>query len=157
MKKAKTVIKLGQQRNTCFAIMPFSAKMDSLYKKVLKKAAKECDLEPKRADEVYGSRAIMSDIWSAMRSARVVIAELTGKNPNVLYELGLAHAAGKPVIIVTADINDVPFDLKHIRCIVYDKDKPDWGERLEKDIIKTIRQVLKGKSIKAVLEDISVK
>jgi len=55
---------------------------------------------------------IMQQIWVYILNARVLIAELTGKNPNVFYELGLAHAQGKDVILLTQSINDVPFDLR---------------------------------------------
>ena len=47
--------------------------------------------------------------------------DLTGKNPNVLYELGLCHGNNREVILLTQSIDDVPFDLQHWRCIVYDQ------------------------------------
>jgi hypothetical protein len=49
-----------------------------------------------------------------------LIAELTGKNANVFYELGLAHAMQKNVILITQRLEDVPFDLRHYRCLVYE-------------------------------------
>ncbi len=70
------------------------------------------------------------------------IAELTGRNANVLYELGLAHALGKPFVIITNSMDDVPFDLKDLRCIVYDKDHPKWGESLTKSVTRTMKSVL---------------
>jgi hypothetical protein len=64
------------------------------------------------------------------RSACSVVAELTTKNPNVFYELGLAHALEKPVVLVSSNEGDVPFDLKHIRVIYYDLTDPFWGQKL---------------------------
>ncbi len=52
--------------------------------------------------------------------AKYIIADLTGRNPNVFYELGIAHALNKKSNPLTQDLTDVPFDLKHIRCIVYE-------------------------------------
>ena len=61
-------------------------------------------------------------------------ADLSGKNPNVFYELGLAHAIGKPVVMVAATIDDVPFDLRGLRTILYDKENEAWGEELRERI-----------------------
>ena len=54
----------------------------------------------------------MAHVWRFTRQSLVVLGDVTGKNPNVFYELGLAHASGKPVVIVTNSLEDVPFDLK---------------------------------------------
>jgi hypothetical protein len=62
----------------------------------------------------------MSDIWAAICAARIVIADCTGRNPNVFYEIGIAHAVGKPVVLITQDVNDIPFDISHIRYIIYE-------------------------------------
>lgn len=72
----------------------------------------------------------------------MVLADVTGKNPNVFYELGLAHAAGKPAVIVTNDLRDVPFDLQGLRIIEYDKDHENWGAVLQKNITEALRATL---------------
>ena len=84
----------------------------------------------------------MRDIWNGIHSSKIIIAELTGRNPNVLYELGLCHALGKPVIIITQAMEDVPFDLKSLRCIVYNTSDPDWAKKLKNNLIKTLKRVL---------------
>ena len=61
----------------------------------------------------------MEDIWKRICGARVVIADCTGRSPNVFYEIGLAHAIGAPVILITQRKADVPFDLRHNRYIEY--------------------------------------
>ena len=63
--------------------------------------------------------AIVEDIWESINRARILIADLTGKNPNVFYEVGIAHTVGKEVILTTQNIDDVPFDLRHLRHIQY--------------------------------------
>lgn len=144
-KQINTVtVDLGQLTNTCFVIMPFKPTFDRVYEAVFKQAIRECRLEPKRADEIHGPKRIMSDIWDGLKSSRLVIAELTEKNTNVFYELGLAHALGKPVIIVTSNLDGIPFDLEGIRCIVYEKDHPDWGAQLKESLVNTICSILES-------------
>ncbi|KKK66434.1 hypothetical protein LCGC14_2964150, partial [marine sediment metagenome] len=63
---------------------------------------------------------IMADIWSAIYHSRLVVADCTNRNANVFYEIGLAHAIGRPVILTTQKLKDVPFDLRQIRCIEYE-------------------------------------
>lgn len=63
---------------------------------------------------------IIEEIWTAIVSAILIIADCSGRNPNVFYEIGLAHAIGKPVILITRDEEDVPFDLHHRQYIRYD-------------------------------------
>ncbi len=68
----------------------------------------------------------------------MLIAELTSRNPNVYYELGLAHALRKPVVLVCSNEEDVPFDLKHIRVIYYEMHDPFWGEKLIDKVAENI-------------------
>jgi hypothetical protein len=72
----------------------------------------------------------------------VLIAELTTKNPNVLYELGLAHALEKPVVLIASNEDDVPFDLRHIRVIIYDQSDPFWGPKLIDKIADNITSAI---------------
>jgi len=108
----------------------------------LKNAVKSCDLRCIRADDIYGVSGIMQSIWEAINSSRVIIAEMTDRNPNVFYELGIAHTLGKPVIMITQSIDDVPFDLKHLRCIEYEY-KPHAIKSFTDALIKTLNNVLR--------------
>jgi hypothetical protein len=67
---------------------------------------------------------------------------VTGKNPNVNYELGLCHALGVPTVLITQTIADVPFDYRHRRCIEYRPTSSTWAEKLATDLQYTIRAVL---------------
>lgn len=127
---------------TCFVISPFGEPFDEYYEKIYKPAIEKVDLQAVRADEVYGTGAIIEDIFDQIGSARMVICEATGKNPNVNYELGVAHALQKPAIIVTQSIADVPFDYRHLRVITYDQKKVHWADELQAAILKTILAVL---------------
>lgn len=126
----------------CFVLMPFEDPFTSYYEKILKPTIEKCGLLALRADDVYGTRTIMSDIWRSIKNADLLIADLTFRNPNVLYELGLSHAINKKVIIITQNINDIPFDLKSFRCIIYDTKDPEWANKLALSLDITIKSAL---------------
>lgn len=129
-------------KGECFVMMPFKSPFDLYYEGIFKPAIKATELEPIRADDLFRPSVIVSDLWDMIQRAKVLLAELTTKNPNVFYELGLAHAIGKPVILVSETMDDVPFDLQQLRVILYDKDDPMWGEKLGKNITASINETL---------------
>jgi len=114
----KRTVKTVRQ-NQCFVLMPFREEYEEVYQDIIKPLLEELAYHCLRADEIYGSTAIIQDIWENIQIAGLIIADMTGKNPNVFYELGLGHAIGKNVILITQSVEDVPFDLRHLRCIVY--------------------------------------
>jgi chromatin remodeling complex protein RSC6 len=143
---AKTVArkKASSKREICFTIMPFGGWFDSYYQEIYCPAIENCNLEPKRADDLYRPSNIVQDIWSLTRKAKIILADLTNKNANVFYELGLAHSLAKPAILITENIEDIPFDLRSLRIIEYDKNVPDWGVVLMKSIEKAINETLQS-------------
>ena len=89
-------INVKELKNNCFVIMPFSSLFNIEYERVIKPAIEECGLRCVRGDEIFSMPHILEDIWKSIRECRLVIAELTSQNANVFYELGIAHAIGKP-------------------------------------------------------------
>jgi hypothetical protein len=130
------------ETDICFVIMPFGSWFDYYYETVYVSAIKSTGLVPRRADDLYRPSAIVHDIWTLTQQAKIILADLSGKNPNVFYELGLAHALTKPAILITESMDDVPFDLRSLRVIVYDKNEPNWGEVLKKKIETAINEIL---------------
>jgi len=131
--------------DTCFVVMPFAEPIGGYYDDLYKPAIEKAKLNAERADsDIYGTGQIVGQIWKGINSARVLIAELTGRNANVLYELGLAHALHKPVVLICSKANeeDVPFDLRHVRVVYYDKDDPFWGTKLIEKVAEKILSVL---------------
>lgn len=120
--------------DTCFILMPFGSWFDRYFKEIYVPATKDAGFEPLRADGLFNTGAVMEQIWTQIRKAKVLLADLTGKNPNVFYELGLAHALKKPVVFVAGDIEDVPFDVRHLRVVIFDIREPNWAEQLKRDI-----------------------
>jgi hypothetical protein len=95
--KAVTV----ESTQTCFVMMPFANPLGGYYASLYAPAIKKAGLTPVRADaDIFGTGKIMDQIWAGINNARVLVAELSGKNRNVLYELGIAHALKKPVVLV---------------------------------------------------------
>ena len=129
--------------DTCFVMMPFGAWFDRYYQDIYVPAIKEAGFEPVRADELFTTGSVVEQIWEQIQKAKVLLADLTGKNANVFYELGLAHAAKKPVVFTSAQVEDVPFDLRHLRVIIYDIREPEWAPRLRKSISDYLRNAMK--------------
>jgi hypothetical protein len=99
--------------------MPFTEMLNPIYESIIKPVLKDLKYTALRADEIFTSKPIIDDIWTNIKKAKFLIADLTDRNPNVFYELGLAHALAKEVILLTQNLNDIPFDLRHYRIIVY--------------------------------------
>lgn len=131
--------------DTCFVMMPFLDPIGGYYKSIYESAISKSGLRPVRADDdIFATGKIIDQVWSGITAAKVLVAELTGRNPNVFYELGLAHALNKPVVLVSSNQADVPFDLQHIRVIYYDMRDPFWGEKLIAKVSENIVSALKN-------------
>lgn len=128
-------------RPVCFVIMPFNEPFNEYYEKILVPAIKSAMLEPIRADQIYNTGPVINDMISQIRDAEIIIADVTGRNPNVNYELGLAHAFERPVIIISQSSDDIPFDYRHHRVITYDTKRVKWDDELAGKITKTIELV----------------
>ena len=130
------------ENDLCFVLMPFKAPFTGYYDKIIKVAVAEVGLKSLRGDEIYGTNPIMRDIWDSIWKARVVVADVTDKNANVNYELGMCHTLEIPTILITKRIEDVPFDYRHRRCITYNTENAGWEDKLREDLKKTISAAL---------------
>jgi hypothetical protein len=139
-------LKFRVKKNHCFYLGPFSEPFNTIYKDHIINIVQATSMTLSRADEVFGTQPIVNDIWEGINEAALIIADVTGRNPNVMYEIGMAHTIGKPVIIITQDINDVPFDLKHYRCIIYNY-TPRGCKELEDKLKATISIVRKRRDL----------
>jgi hypothetical protein len=112
--------------NLCFILMPFKPAFDRIYKDNIKPIVWSCGFKCLRADDIYTPTPILEDIWICICKCKVIIADVTGRNANVFYEIGIAHTVGKPVIIITQDNEDIPFDIKQYRYFQYTDDNAGW-------------------------------
>lgn len=106
----------------CFVMMPFSKRFDEVYRLLIAPVAMDNGLTVLRADEMAGPGFIMEQIRTAVQQSRLCIADLTGSNPNVLYEVGYAQATGKPLVLLAEEASQLPFDIAHQRVILYGSD-----------------------------------
>jgi hypothetical protein len=137
---ADIAVKAGE---TCFVMQPFAPPHGDYYEKIFKPAIEKTGLQSVRADaEIFGAGKIIDQVWRGINAAKVLVAELTTRNPNVFYELGLAHALNKPVVLISSNEADVPFDLQHIRVIYYDVSDPFWGSKLIEKVAENILSAL---------------
>ena len=95
-----------------------------------------------RADEIFTPTSIIEDIRQNIRNAQFLIADLTEKNPNVLYELGFAHGIEKNVILIARKMEDVPFDLRHLRIAKYE-DNASGLQKLRNSLQSMIPNLMK--------------
>lgn len=109
-----------RQLPEAFVIMQFGQPFDDLYSDVIVPACTSLGFEARRGDDIYSPGVILQDIVTGLVRATVVVAEITPVNANVFYELGYAHALGKPTILLAQRGATLPFDVSGYRCIFYD-------------------------------------
>lgn len=131
----------------CFVIMPFAKDLDSIYHDIIKPSVESIGMVCRRSDEIRSNNAIVRDIWKSICEARLIIADLTHANPNVFYELGIAHTVGKQTILLSQESEkEFPFDVMHLRRIVYEN-TASGGQKLTKELKSTIETILKPTQI----------
>lgn len=134
-------LRRSQFQTDIFMIMPFRERFDGVYNEVIRPLAAQLNLTIKRGDDFSSVQGvIMDEVWAAMNACKLVIAETSELNANVYYELGIAHTLGKPVILLTQtqDVQDLPFDIRHLRFLVYHdsiEGSADLKKRLRQNII----------------------
>lgn len=118
-----------------FVLMPFDDAFDDIYRLGIQAVASECDVVAERVDEQSFSETILERIYRQIEAADFIIADMTGRNPNVFYEVGYAHARDKLCTLLTQTAEDIPFDLKHHRHIVYGNSISTLKKKLTAEII----------------------
>ena len=110
----------------CFVIMPFRAELNYFYLYLQQYLQNKHGVHVERGDDRILTKPILEKVRDQILQANVIIADITHRNPNVFYELGLAHAAETPVILITQDpVEDAPVDVRHLEFIVYDLARHD--------------------------------
>jgi hypothetical protein len=139
----------------CFLVMPFSLEWSDEVYRILVGACKAAGVQAMRGDDLFTPTDILDDIWQAINAADFVIADITGRNPNVLYELGLAHALAKPVLILSRNAQDIPIDLSTRRVILYGHTEREWSAELTRKAAKAITDILNTYGLPAKARDLS--
>ena len=123
------------------AMMPFNSKFTAVYNSICL-AAEGVNLRCRRADNIWENPAIIQDVVTLIDRSQVVICDCTERNPNVFYEIGIAHTLGREVILITQNEDDVPFDLRHLRYILYN-DTDEGLIALTEDLKKRMCAILR--------------
>ena len=134
---------MKQENNLVSVMMPFSSDFNPVYS-TLQSIVNQEGFECKRADDFWEDCVILQDIVTLIARARFIIYDLSGRNANVFYELGIAHTLGKEVILIAQSLDDVPFDIQHLRCIRYLNNK-EGLTKLSHDVSSRIRSLLDNK------------
>ena len=130
----------NRQKPYAFIAMPFSTVPEDAWESI-RTSVSGSGLDAIRADEDMSAGRIVDQVFHAIQYATVVIADLTGSNANVFYELGLAHALDKTVIQLIGDTDTIPFDVAGIRTIRYSRaNLAELQSRLEAAIAEALRQ-----------------
>ncbi len=113
--------KVITEKSIAFVVMQFTQEFDELYDEVIKPVCEEFNLLCVRADDIYNSGPILSDIINSIQKSSLIIADITPDNPNVFYEVGFAHGTNKATILLSDRKREkLPFDVSGMRTIFYD-------------------------------------
>ena len=143
-----------KSKGVCFVIAPIGAenseirhRSERVFEDVIKPAAKRCGYAPLHAMDISEPGLITKSIIGLVVRSPLVVADLTGGNPNVFYELALRHGAGMPVIQIIAKDEEIPFDLKDARTVRYDIDIVSSRNQAIDKIVKQIKEIEKNPNL----------
>lgn len=113
-------VQVDTPRSAMFCAMPFDGAFDDVYRYAMGGAANQNSLAARRVDKNEFIGNVVEKVNSLIQSAVVVVADMSGSNPNVMFEVGLAEGARVPVIpICSTPLGDLPFDVKQQNTIEY--------------------------------------
>ena len=131
---------------SCFVISPIGEqgsdtrkRADQVLKYVIKPAVKECGYTAKRADEIGQPGIITNQIIQRVIDDDLIVADLTGGNPNVFYELAIRHTIKKPIVQIIKKDETIPFDVDDFRTVRFDLRDPDSIEQAKEEIVQQIQ------------------
>lgn len=126
--------KIKVNKKSVFVLTPFLNEERETFLEI-KNICASVDLNCTRGDEVYRERDILSHTISSILESSIIIANINGRNPNVFYELGICHAIGKPVILISKTKNELPFDIKNKNIIFYES-LQDLNRKLTDELLR---------------------
>ena len=133
-------MKKNNEKSLCFVIMPFREEYEPIYNKI-KDAVKKENYKCKRADEV-DKGPITKTIFEHIFQAKAIVADLTDSNPNVFYELGVAHTLGRKTILISQE-KKIPFDVSGDFVIKYEN-TIEGGDKLYKELTRLLKHLMVG-------------
>ncbi|HIF9142929.1 TPA: hypothetical protein ACX6RV_003315 [Photobacterium damselae] len=136
-----------QEELSCFVIMPISSQegyepnhFSLVYEDIIKPAIEKANMKAIRADETANTNLIQLDILRKVIESDIAICDMSSKNPNVFFELGVRQAFDKPTVLMIDDVTAAPFDVSSLRYVDY---KKDMGYRDVKNAVEKLAQTLR--------------
>ena len=108
------------RRGVAFVLLPHTDEFRQIFDHVIQPALEQNGLVAVKAEDIYQPGSILGQVWDAIRTAEVIIADVSGKNPNVIYELGLCYGLRRCPILLVRDPAELPFNLRNLRYIEYE-------------------------------------
>ena len=130
-----------------FVLMPFGEELEPIYGPI-REAAKRVGLHAMRADEMVAPGQIIAQVSEAIGRAGLIVADITGQNANVLFEIGMASSLDKRILIISQDMERIPFDLAHQRVIFYEN-TIRGGAQLREQLVLAMKQVAGGDAVES--------
>lgn len=129
-----------------FVMIPYKPQFDRVYEEAIKPAVEDAGLAATVARDEHYTGAIFERVQSLIREADLCLADVTGGNPNVMWEAAYGQALGKPVVFIAqGTTDDIPFNVRHNNCILYDQSLEGLAN-LKQNIAGTIRAVRKDQT-----------
>jgi hypothetical protein len=135
-----------------------SAEEQRSYKQVLKHLVRkvlDVDYEVIRADQIDDEGLITNQVIEHLLDDDLVVADLTGLNPNVFYEIAVRHAARKPIVHLITKGQEIPFDVANMRAVPYALDDPDVLEEAQDELRRKVNAI-EAENFKAAPNPVSV-
>jgi hypothetical protein len=129
----------------CFVIMPFKPELGPVHEMICAAVRHTTGTEPIRADDISQPGTIIEQVKRHIEDADFCIGDLSGNNPNVMWELGYAHALGKPVIVLRQGTSDLPFDVRADRLFTYELNALDSARSSLQEAISAVLAGLRGR------------
>jgi hypothetical protein len=140
-------LRVDDRSPKAFIVMQFTTPYNEVYRDAIQPLVADIGFEPIRVDDIADPGIIINDISMHITEASVIIAEISEANPNVYYEVGMAHALSKPTILLAQRGTRLPFDVGPHRCIFYENSIP--GRAKLQDSLRQALESLLGKSVAA--------
>ena len=131
-----------EQKPLCLTILPFKQPYLNIFSKNIKPAIeKACNIDVFKVDDIFKPEPVIDTIQYLINKADILISDISERNPNVYYEVGYAHALGKKIIFITQNIDGLPFDIRHWKCINY-KNTEAGLKKLERELILMVKSIV---------------
>lgn len=135
----------------CYYLFPPKAPFTEIYGEHIIPYMQGLGFPIEFVEDIYGSERVLNNLWDTLDCSEIIIADLTTKNPSVLFILGVALAIGKSAIIVSQNKDDIPFDFHQWKCVIY-SNTPNGIEELKMRLVDILKATFEKSLEESVAE-----